>query len=297
MSFLLIFLRKTACDRIKTAIYKMSNNKKKFSTSNVKTFLFLLVFCGLSTSSIFAQTNGENDISLTSEKQKEIIRSFSDSLARYYFFQDSAKIIIEKLDLAFENGLFEGITNDSLFAVSLTEFVKTIVSDNHLVIRYKKGYQPPPAPRPRDINTETSSNRPVPIEFKILEDNIGYLRIDMFDDHPSFYEKIDEVFQNLKGTKALIIDLSSCRGGSPRANDYVVSHLLQPNIKLTSIFQLINGNIVEFQRYSLENIKSEQRYTDKPVFVITGRTTFSAAESLCYDLQVLERAVVVGVRG
>ena len=33
---------------------------------------------------------------------------------------------------------------------------------------------------------------------------------------------------------------------------------------------------------------------DKPVYVLTSKRTFSAAEALAYDLQALKRAVIVG---
>jgi hypothetical protein len=267
--------------------------------NNVKTFLFLLAICGLSITSVFAQTN---NVRLTSEKQKEIISSFSDTLSKYYIFQDSVKMIVEKLDLAYKNGMFDNITDDSLFAVSVTKFVRTVMPDNHLGIRYEKNLQSSPsnrtAPTPRDnsvpINPEMADNRRSPIEFKILENNIGYLKLEMFDDQPMFFNEIDNVFENAKETKALIIDLSQCRGGSPRGCNYVTSYLLQPNIQLTSIFNLINGKVTETESYSLKTLKS-QRYADKPVFILTGKMTFSAAENFCYDLQVLKRGTIVGV--
>jgi hypothetical protein len=278
----------------------MSPNKKRISMNNVKTFLFSLALCGLSVASAFAQN--ESDVPLTAEKQKKIINNFADTLAKYYFFQDSVKMIVEELNLVYKNGMFSNITNDSLFAVSITKLIRAKASDNHLGVRYEKGFQPPSpsqmAPRPRDNNAPENpamtNNRRSPIEFKILENNIGYLKIEMFDEQPVFFDKIDEVFENAKGTKALIVDLSSCRGGSPRGCNYVTSYLLQPNLQLTSIFQLINGNTIEFDSYSSESVKSE-RYTDKPVFILTGKTTFSAAENFCYDLQVLKRGIIVGV--
>ena len=268
--------------------------------NKVKTFLFLFALCGLSVTSTFAQ-NG-SDLPLTPEKQKQIINSFAETLAKNYFFQDSVKMIVEKLDLAYKDGMFSNITDDSLFAVSLTNFVRKVMPDNHLGVRYIKGSQPASpnrmAPIPRDnrapMNPTMANNRPSPIEFKMLENNIGYLKIDMFDEQPVFFDKIDEVFENEKETKALIIDLSNCRGGSPRGCNYLTSYLIQPNIQLTSILQLMNGNIVEHKSYSLEKVKSE-RYTNKPVFVITGKTTFSAAENFCYDFQVLKRGTIVGV--
>ena len=69
---------------------------------------------------------------------------------------------------------------------------------------------------------------------------------------------------------------------------------MQPNIQLSSIFNLRNGNTTEIKNYSLDSLKSE-RYTDKPVFVLTGKITFSAGESFCYDLQALKRVTIVGV--
>ena len=270
--------------------------------NKVKTFLFSFALCGLSVTSVFAQTNNEGNIPLTAEKQKKIINSFADNLAKYYFFQDSVKMIVEKLNLAYENGMFSNITNDSLFAVSITKLVRETVSDNHLGVRYEKGLQMSSpnrmVPRPRDNNVpgnpEMASNRRSPIEFEILENNIGYLKITMFDEQPMFFDEIDKVFENVKETKALIVDLSNCRGGTPIGCNYVKSYLLQPNIRLTSYLWLIDGNVTETDSYSLDRLKSE-RYTEKPVFVLTGRTTFSAAENFCYDLQVLKRGIIVGV--
>jgi len=63
----------------------MSNDKKRISMNKVKTFLFSFALCGLSVTSTFAQ-NG-SDSPLTAEKQKRIINSFADTLAKYYFFK------------------------------------------------------------------------------------------------------------------------------------------------------------------------------------------------------------------
>ena len=166
-----------------TAIIKMNTDKKrKFIMNNVKIVLFLLTLCSMTVTNVSAQN--ESDISLTAEKQKKVICSFADTLAKYYFFQDSVKMIVETLDLAYQNGMFSSITNDSLFAVSITKLVRATVSDNHLGVRYEKGLQPSSpsrmVPRTGDNvppNMAMANNRRSPIEFKILENNIGYLKI------------------------------------------------------------------------------------------------------------------------
>jgi len=66
-------------------------------------------------------------------------------------------------------------------------------------------------PRPEN---EIKSLDDVRVESRILEENIGYLRIVVMLDGPEFLDGLFEAMTNFRGTKGLIIDARNCGGGS-----------------------------------------------------------------------------------
>lgn len=261
--------------------------------------LVFVLICGLTFFSICnAQSEVENSFISTSQ-QKSVLDHFSKELQDNYIFPDSANLIVDKLRNLYQEGYFKDSKDAAEFAKRCTDVIRSVVHDNHLGIKHKPNYaireERPSKPRMKPKEEMGNPERQEPVAYKLLANEIGYLRIDNFDEQPIFYDKIDEAFRNAETTKALIIDLSNCGGGSPTAENYVISYLLNPNIQLTSIFQNREKIIIEETYFTLPKM-NENRYTNQPVYVLTGHTTFSAAENFCYDLQTLKRATIVGVQ-
>lgn len=243
-----------------------------------------------------AQTTGTKEF-LSNERQQEVINKFKIVLTENYIFPETALTISNKLDSVYKMGHFESEKSESEFTDLLNNVIKSVVQDNHLGIKYKPNYHINPqtetVPRMR-LRQPGNTEMHEPVEFKILENSIGYLRLDMFDEQPIFYDKIDEAFRQFSNVKTLIIDLRNCGGGSPKAENYVISYLLNSDTQLSSIFQRKQGTIIEEKYYTLKEVKGK-RFTEKPVYVLTGNKTFSAAENFCYDLQALKRVTIVGI--
>ncbi|MFJ9541824.1 S41 family peptidase [Streptomyces sp. NPDC101225] len=91
---------------------------------------------------------------------------------------------------------------------------------------------------------------------------------------------------------ALILDLRSNRGGDPETVAFVCSYLLEERTHLNTMYAR-EGDRYD-QSWSLPHVPGARFGGTKPVHVLTGPSTFSAAEELAYDLQQLGRATVVG---
>ena len=91
---------------------------------------------------------------------------------------------------------------------------------------------------------------------------------------------------------ALILDLRANGGGDPDTVAFVCSHLLDERTHLNTMYAR-EGDRYD-QSWSLPYVPGARFGGAKPVYVLTGSRTFSAAEELAYDLQQLGRATVVG---
>lgn len=92
--------------------------------------------------------------------------------------------------------------------------------------------------------------------------------------------------------RALIVDLRTNRGGDPDTVAFVCSYLLDERTHLNTMHWRRGGRTE--QSWSLPHVPGARFGGSKPLYVLTGGSTFSAAEELAYDLQQLGRAVVVG---
>ncbi|WP_328695988.1 S41 family peptidase [Streptomyces sp. NBC_00342] len=92
--------------------------------------------------------------------------------------------------------------------------------------------------------------------------------------------------------EALIVDLRGNRGGDPDTVAFVCGYLLDERTHLNSMYW--RGGERTEQSWSPPHVPGARFGGQKPLYVLTGDNTFSAAEELAYDLQQLGRAVVVG---
>ena len=92
---------------------------------------------------------------------------------------------------------------------------------------------------------------------------------------------------------ALIIDLRNNGGGMETAA-LVAGYLLPPGSPMSGTYDRPSDRLTP--QLSPASVPGRRFGTAKPVYILTSRKTFSAAEALAYDLQALKRAVIVGER-
>lgn len=123
--------------------------------------------------------------------------------------------------------------------------------------------------------------------------NIGYLKLTAFvgPDFEETYQKIDEAMTRVKDATALIIDLRDNRGGSPHTVSRLASYLFDEKTVMNRVYQRSTDTTAEFCADPDQVFRFGQA---KPVCILVGSGTMSAAEEFAYDLQARKRATVIG---
>ncbi|MDR1055853.1 MAG: peptidase S41 [Prevotellaceae bacterium] len=137
--------------------------------------------------------------------------------------------------------------------------------------------------------------------YKVLPDNIGFLHITTFMDHNS-NTLFDQLYEQLRSTDALIIDLRGNSGGNSGYADYILRHFSEKPFKSSqwSSRMYIPAHASwnypdEWYTCSSNTLTpvNKEIYT-KPVIVLTNAGTFSSAEDFCIKFRGMKRGMLIG---
>ncbi|MGD8456645.1 MAG: S41 family peptidase [Anaerolineales bacterium] len=232
---------------------------------------------------------------------KELIHKLCEKLTNYYIFPDIAKKLCIILRKNLEAGEYDDISEGEFLALALTTHMQEVSQDKHLWVRWHEEFLP------EDHGTSLLQN-PIKVEelkagaklknfgiFKVerLPGNVGYIDIRYF--YRTSWgsgETITAAMHLLANTQAVIIDLRKCGGGNPGAVLLVSSYFFQGEpIHLNSLYWR-EGEVTE-QYWTLPHVPGVRMH-DQPVYILTGKKTFSAGEEFAYNFQALERATLIG---
>jgi C-terminal processing protease CtpA/Prc len=125
-----------------------------------------------------------------------------------------------------------------------------------------------------------------------LPGNIGYIAFTGFTDVEAAAATVASVMSFVANTDALIFDLRRTGGGTPEMVALLASYLVGPDSVHINTMHWREGDSTR-QFWTRPHVAGP-RYLTKPVYLLTSKRTFSAAEEFAYDLQSLRRATVVG---
>ena len=136
------------------------------------------------------------------------------------------------------------------------------------------------------------------LEFKILDNNYGYIKFNNSLGETDVIQLFDTALFQLKDTKALIIDLRETPGGG---NTIVARGIMSRFIKNEMPYQKHvlpeDGKEFNIKRSWLELVSPRGSFTyDKPVVVLVDHWTGSMGEGIAVGFDAIDRAVIVGTR-
>ena len=166
------------------------------------------------------------------------------------------------------------------------------------------------------------------IETKLLKNNIGYIAVNSMYPTEEITPLFDSALDSLFNTKALIIDIRNNGGGSSGTGFYIVSKISDKPLPVFdskvriysvdmfdkwfsdeemfnvfySVYQGIFPDTTGFSEKELRNkfknsefhIPSQPPIYDKPIVILTGPKTFSAAEDFLAPLHGTDRVTLIG---
>ncbi|MCT4698705.1 S41 family peptidase [Tenacibaculum haliotis] len=196
---------------------------------------------------------------------------------------------------------YKSISNQKEFSTVITKDLQKVSKDLHLKVNFEpKRITQSKRIMPANIKLKRDKMMAMKMaeinfgftETKVLNGNIGYLNLRMFADMNYAKETATAAMSFLKNTNAIIIDLRNNGGGVPNMMQLLSSYFTgKKPVLLSNFYERKTNN--KTQLFTLESIDGKRR-TNTPLYILTSKKTFSAAEAFTYTLKHLNKAIVVG---
>lgn len=241
----------------------------------------------------------ENQTAIDATTHNEIVIRLCDQLMANYIYPELAEKICIRLKEALQLGEYREYTDGKIYALALTLHMQEICQDEHLWVRWHANLLPDTS-GPLYQNTDWLDNQRKLAELENyglhkverLPGNVGYLDIRQFHRAAWGAETAAAAMSFIANCHALIIDLRNCLGGHADMVVLISSYLFGAKpVYLGSIYWRDEDLLEE---YWTNPVDFTERFTDKPVYLLTSKATFSAAEAFALALQSHQRAVLIG---
>lgn len=259
-----------------------------------------LVTCLIFSLSLWSANSGRStelpDYSPT--ERRAVIEEIACRIETAYVLAEPATEMAEALRSRLQAGVYDQIGSLETLAQQLTEDLRAISHDGHLRVRFHEDpaqvmpawNTPGPGAESLYLRHAQRSNFGF-VKVEILPDNIGYLRLDEFGDPALGGETASAAMRFVAHTDALIIDLRENGGGGGMGAILATYLFGHKRVHFSDFHIRFRNEIV--QSWTAPFVPGPT-YADKPVYVLIGPKTASAAESFSYDLQSQKRVTLIG---
>jgi Peptidase family S41/N-terminal domain of Peptidase_S41 in eukaryotic IRBP len=222
-----------------------------------------------------------------------VINTSVARLADRYVFPDAGRAMALAIANRAKQGAYSKTDGESL-AKLLTADMREVSHDKHLQVTFRPYRLPAVAPGPGSGNPQTEAKNCAFDKVERLPNNVGYIKFDGFVASDACGDVRAAAMAFLAGVDALIFDLRANRGGGGGGDDKgpdLMSYLFEQPTHIDDFFDRTTGQTTPTW---IQPSVPEKRLGNIPVYILTSRMTFSAAEYFTYSLQALKRATVIG---
>lgn len=229
-----------------------------------------------------------------------VVERVADEMERGYVFPRAGREAAARLRAAVRQGTYRRVPPDSILARRLTDELRAATGDGHLSVEYTAT----PLPM-QDSAAAAEMERRDRVQYYGPQINFGFQKIELLPGNVAYLDL--RVFAPLDWARptataamalvahadALIVDLRRNGGGHGEMAQWLASYLFgaMPRPLSGTYYRTLDATR---ERWTLPDVPGPRFGPEKPVYLLSSRRTFSAAEGFAYDLQALGRATVVG---
>ncbi|XP_039991900.1 retinol-binding protein 3-like [Xiphias gladius] len=239
--------------------------------------------------------------SANSSFQPALVLEMAKILLENYCFPENLIGMQEAIQQAINSGEILQISDRKTLAAVLTAGVQGALNDPRLTVSYEPNFVPvmppmlPSLPIEQLIRLVRNS-----VKLDILENNVGYLRIDRIIGEETTAKLgsllRDNVWDKVAHTSSLIFDLRYNTAGHLSGVPFIISYFSDPEplIHIDTVYDRPSNTTREL--WTMPSIKGASYGKKKDVIILTSKRTMGAAEAVAYTLKNLKRASIVGER-
>lgn len=256
------------------------------------------VVFGLGASMAQAQATAERpDVTIDTQARTEAVSNLAREVEANYPVAETGTRVAKELRNGLRTGRYTQTSAKNLASI-LTQDLRRLSGDPHFRVDYfvvPRAF--PPAANTQDPVSEADRRLTLRLQnfgfarVERLAGNVGYMKLDQFELPSVSGETAAAAMQFLAGTDALIIDLRDNGGGYLSMVTLMSSYFFSDPVHLSDRIGRDPADLRQSWTYA---VVPGPRYVDKPVYVLSGLRTFSAAEGFAYDLQAQKRVRIVG---
>ena len=235
-----------------------------------------------------------------------IIAALDSTLKANYPFPEIALKIAPVLQAHLKKGDYDSATTKDAFASKLTDDLVKVSGDLHFFVgadpKWIADFKAKANPalkakiQKEELSRQEESNFGFD-EVARLKGNIGYIRFSYFADPELAHDTAAAVMRFVGNTDAVIIDLRYNNGGALEMAQFLASYFFssEKDQLLFDYYYNEDGKRIARGQWVLPGLPGK-RMVDKPVYILTGSTSFSSAEWFSYSMKKLGRATLIGER-
>jgi hypothetical protein len=232
-----------------------------------------------------------------SKEHKAVIDTLLHLVEHHYVYPVVAQKMIAHIRKRQQQHAYDTITQGKSLAVVLTNDLRSISHDGHLGVEYSPTVIPVETSRQPPSQTEIDEFRQQGAnsnfhfrELKILDGNIGYLKLDIFWPAEWIKETTAGAMAFLMNSDAIILDLRDNHGFAD-GGLLVQSYFFKESTHMSDYINRDDGTTR--QSWTMPTVPGP-KLSDKKLYILVSHDTFSAGEDFTYNIQAQKRAIVVG---
>ncbi|MEN3268994.1 MAG: hypothetical protein V7646_5888 [Pseudonocardia sp.] len=223
------------------------------------------------------------------------IGTLVDQVIRHYVFPDIAEEICRVLRERLDAGAYRALADED-FAAAVTEDLQSVNGDKHLRLRCSVEPVRPQSDAVLDDHDRRLQEAELAghgfAKVERLAGNVGLLDVRALFEASVSGAAAGAAMNLVASADVLLIDLRRNGGGDPAMVALLCSYLFDEPTHLNDLYFRSDDSITQYWTHAF--VPGAKFGGSKPVYVLTSGETFSGAEELCYNLQQLRRASLVG---